>query len=164
MPYFLPFRLIDRVGFVLLIELHHNTLPTRSGMSTFGFLAVLAILGQDTTTGISYDGTTLYDDFHYPAEELTEAAALRKTLPTLTAISGNTASLSAGGSTATVSEGDVAFGTWHVRALLVPSQMVVLEAKKQRWGQTVYLSKTGPVATLRMSVGELAGIVQVRSI
>ena len=73
----------------------------------------------------TYDGTAMYDDIHYPSEEVTETSALSATLPVVTAVtyapSGCSAMLRApDGRTDAFLEGDVAFGVWHVVAVMPP--------------------------------------------
>jgi hypothetical protein len=48
--------------------------------------ALAATVSVTAAASPTYDGKTLYDDFHYPSEEEVEAAMLKSTLPTATSV------------------------------------------------------------------------------
>ena len=101
------------------------------------------------------DTSTLYDDFHYPAEETYERE--RAEIPILIQINQNSATISRDNESLTVREGDVAFGVWDVRA--VSNDFVVLNRNFDRWGLLAYLSTTSSWSE-RKTIGTLSKIDQ----
>ena len=104
-----------------------------------------------------------YDDFHYPSEEPAELAGAD--VPECIKISPGSAELRdpVTGQTATLTEGGVAFGRWHVLSVVGdhPS-FVALERNYARWGLLAFVAPALPPVLSRKSVGELAKIVQPR--
>ena len=101
------------------------------------------------------DTSTLYDDFHYPAEETYERE--RAQIPILIQINQNSATISRDNESLTVREGDVAFDVWDVRA--VSNDFVVLNRNFDRWGLLAYLSTTSSWSE-RKTIGTLSKIDQ----
>ena len=134
------------------------------------------------------------EDWHYPPEEPQERAAMMSALPTLlsvtaTANSSGTAKLTSGGVSATVSVGQLAFGSWQLLAFLRPPDQhahptepnpqgridggtrVVLERRFARWSTLLFLSTStdgeagtgaaaAPPVLIRSGIGEVSSIRQ----
>ena len=128
------------------------------------------------------------EDWHYPLEEPQERAAMMSALPALlsvtaTANSSGTAKLTSGGVSATVTVGQLAFGSWQLLAFLRPEQhltespqtidsgtRVVLERRFARWSTLLFLSPStdgesvtdaaAPPVLIRSGIGEVSNIRQ----
>lgn len=68
--------------------------PQRIQLSCLLLLAVVAI-----AAGVTYDGTSLYDDYHYPAEESAEEVILNAAVPSVAKVTDNQATLVHNGTT-----------------------------------------------------------------
>ena len=117
------------------------------------------------------------EDWHYPLEEPQERAAMLSTLPKLLSVEAKTnssgvARLASGEASATVSLGQVAFGTWQLVAFLHSADSetrVVLERRFARWSTLLFLSVSTdgsvknaatPPVLIRSGIGDISKIRQ----